>query len=161
MLSLFSFANPDFPFFFSFPTTNGGMQNGSSVGIFTHCMHFFACLVLICMLSRCLLTKFLQRSSLRKFIKGALLVGSSACVSDSQEEIRISPQFHLPRRKKNKLTWICIIIFYPPQGFPCDPHIFLPHMFVKTYFFFSLVWKKTICPKRVTQFMRSSSQFPR
>ncbi len=27
------------------PTTNGGMQNGSSVGIYTHCMHVFAYLV--------------------------------------------------------------------------------------------------------------------
>ncbi len=37
------------------PTTNGGMQNGSPVGIvgtYSHCMHIFARLVLICMLSR-------------------------------------------------------------------------------------------------------------
>ncbi len=45
------------------PTTNGDMQKGSSVGIHTHCMHVFARLASTCMLSRCLVTKFLQRSS--------------------------------------------------------------------------------------------------
>ena len=50
--------------FFDCPTTNGGMQNGSSVWIFcTHCIHVFARLVLICMLSWWLLTKFLHWSS--------------------------------------------------------------------------------------------------
>ncbi len=39
------------------------MPNGSSVGICTHCIHVFARLALTCMLSRCLPTKFLHRSS--------------------------------------------------------------------------------------------------
>ncbi len=34
------------------PTTNGGMQNGSSVGTCTHCMHVLACFAPIGMLSR-------------------------------------------------------------------------------------------------------------
>ncbi len=46
------------------PTTNGGMQNGSPVEICTRCTHVFRTLFApICMLSRCLLTKFLHRSS--------------------------------------------------------------------------------------------------
>ena len=36
------------------PTTNGGIQNGSSVGIQTHCIHVIAPLAAIWMLSRCL-----------------------------------------------------------------------------------------------------------
>ncbi len=47
----------------TFPTSNGGMQKGSSVGMCTHCIHVFAHLALICMLSRCLGTKFPHRSS--------------------------------------------------------------------------------------------------
>ena len=38
----------------SYPTTNGGMRNGSSVGIHAHSIHVFARLATICMLSRCL-----------------------------------------------------------------------------------------------------------
>ena len=50
---------------FLYPTTNGGTQNGSSVGICTHCIHVFTCLPPIGMLSRYaqLLTKFLHQSS--------------------------------------------------------------------------------------------------
>ncbi len=39
------------------------MQNGSSVGIYTHCKHVFARLAPFCVLRRRLLTKFLHRSS--------------------------------------------------------------------------------------------------
>ena len=39
------------------------MQNGRSVEIYTHCVHVFVRLAPICMLSRCLFTKFLHRSS--------------------------------------------------------------------------------------------------
>ncbi len=54
----------------TFPTTNGGMQNGSSAGICTHCIHvFFARLALICMLSRCLVKTFLHRSSVGSLLK--------------------------------------------------------------------------------------------
>ena len=46
-----------------YPTTNGGMQNGSSVEMLTHCVHVFACLVSIFTLSQWITTKFLPRSS--------------------------------------------------------------------------------------------------
>ncbi len=49
------------PYFF--PTSNGGMQDESPVGIRTNCVHVFACLAPICLLSRRLLTNFLHRSS--------------------------------------------------------------------------------------------------
>ena len=45
------------------PTSNGGMQNGSSVGIRTRYVHVFARLAPICMLSRGVLKIFLHRSS--------------------------------------------------------------------------------------------------
>ncbi len=57
------------------PTTNGGMQNGSSVGIRTCCVHVFARSAPIFMLSRCLLTEFCASELSRKFVKSVLLVG--------------------------------------------------------------------------------------
>ncbi len=57
------------------PATKGGMQNESSVGLCTRCMHAFARLVPICKLSRCLLTKISASELRRKFIKSVLLVG--------------------------------------------------------------------------------------
>ena len=57
------------------PTTNGGVQNGSSFGIYTHCTYVFAHLVPICMLSRCLLTKFLRRSSVGSSLRARCWLG--------------------------------------------------------------------------------------
>ncbi len=54
------------------PTTNGGMPNGSSVEIrmYVHIAYtFLAHSAPICMHSRCLLTKFLHRSSVRSLLK--------------------------------------------------------------------------------------------
>ncbi len=60
----------------SFPTTNGGMPNGSSVGTQARCTQVFASLAPICMLRRCFLTKFLHRSSAGSLLRArALLVG--------------------------------------------------------------------------------------
>ncbi len=58
------------------PTTNGGTQNGSSVGISTHCTHILACLAPICVLSRCLVTKFLRRSSVRSLFRVRCWLGN-------------------------------------------------------------------------------------
>ncbi len=60
--------------FYWYPTTNGGMQNGSSVEIRTHSLQVFARLAPICMVIGCLVTKFLHRR-LVGFINSALLVG--------------------------------------------------------------------------------------
>ena len=51
------------------PTTNGGLVNGSSVGICIHCIHIFAHLAPVCMLSRFLLAKFLHQSSVESLLK--------------------------------------------------------------------------------------------
>ncbi len=51
------------------PTTNGGMQDGSSVRICKCCIHVLARFKPICMLSRCLLTKFLHRSSVGSLLR--------------------------------------------------------------------------------------------
>ena len=59
------------------PTTNGGMQNGTSVGECTGCIHVFERLAPICMLSRCLVTKISASELSRRFVKSALLVGVS------------------------------------------------------------------------------------
>ena len=50
------------------PTSNSGMQNEGSVGISAHCVHIFARLAPTHMLSQCLVTKFMHRSS-----RGSLL----------------------------------------------------------------------------------------
>ena len=55
------------------PTSNGGMQNESSVGICTRRMHVFARLAPICMPSRCLVTKISASELSQKFVKCALL----------------------------------------------------------------------------------------
>ncbi len=47
------------------PTSNGGAQNGCSVGTGTGCTHVFARFAPICMLGWCLSTKLLRRSSVR------------------------------------------------------------------------------------------------
>ncbi len=52
------------------------MQNGSSVGICTRCVQVFAHLVQTCMLSRCLLTKFLHRSSVGSLLRVCCWLGS-------------------------------------------------------------------------------------
>ena len=58
------------------PTTNGGMQNGSSVGICTRCIHVFARLVPINSHAQSvLINKFYASELSWKFIKSALLVG--------------------------------------------------------------------------------------
>ncbi len=57
------------------PTTNGGMQTGSSVGMFTHCIHVFCTsgADLYCQLA--LIHKISSSQLSGKFIKSALLVG--------------------------------------------------------------------------------------
>ena len=60
---------------YDYPTTNAGMQNGSSVGICTCCIHIFARLASTCMLSPVRINKISASELSRKFIKGALLVG--------------------------------------------------------------------------------------
>ncbi len=65
------------------PTTNGGMQNGSSVGIHTHCIHVFCTFGADFFAQSVLINKISASELSRKFSKTALLVGS--------------PHFFLPR----------------------------------------------------------------
>ena len=69
-------------FYFVGPTTNGGTQNGSRVGICTRWVHVFALLASICMLSRCLLNRISASEISPKFIKSALLVGGKETVAE-------------------------------------------------------------------------------
>ncbi len=57
------------------PTTNGGMQNGSSVGICTRCVHVFARLGADVYAQSVLINKVSASELSRKFIKVASLVG--------------------------------------------------------------------------------------
>ncbi len=50
--------------------------NRSSVGIYKRCIHVFARLAPICKLSRCLLTKFLHRSSVRSLLRVRCWLGT-------------------------------------------------------------------------------------
>ena len=52
------------------------MQNGSSVGIHIHCLHVFARLAPICMLSQWFINEISASELSRKLIKSASLVGS-------------------------------------------------------------------------------------
>ena len=67
------------------PTTNSGMQNGSSVGIRPRCVHVFACLVPICVLGRCSLATFLHRSSVGSLWRVRCWLGSSL-VQDGRQK---------------------------------------------------------------------------
>ena len=57
------------------PTTNGGMLNGSSVGIRTRCVHVFARFGADLHAQSVLVSKNSASDLSRKFIKSALLVG--------------------------------------------------------------------------------------
>ena len=85
------------------PTTNGGMQNGSSVGTCTHCIHAFAYFAPICMLSRSLLTKISASELSAKFICCELLVGEGSLLEFpllcSQEE----------EKEEDRFTNLCIV----------------------------------------------------
>ena len=61
----------------SYPTTNDGEQNERSVGIYTHCIHVFARMAPICMLSRCLLTEILHRSLVGSLLRVRCRLGNS------------------------------------------------------------------------------------
>ncbi len=59
-----------------YPTTNGGMQNGSSVDIHTHCVHVFARFGADLYVQSVLIDKICASELSRKFIESVLLVGS-------------------------------------------------------------------------------------
>ncbi len=84
--------------------TKGGTQNGSSVGICTRCIHVFASLVLICKLSRCLVTKFLHRSSVGSLLRVRCWLGSSTQRSKRFQYNRYKALFFSwrPPQKKKK-----------------------------------------------------------
>ncbi len=60
-----------------YPTTNGGMQNGSSVGIYcAHCIHGFFCTYGADLYAQSVVSnKIFALDLSRNFIKSALLVG--------------------------------------------------------------------------------------
>ncbi len=66
-------------------------KNGSSVGIRTHCIHVFARLATIFMLSRCMFDKISASELSRKFTKSALLAGPTHPVPPSLSA-SLSPQ---------------------------------------------------------------------
>ena len=68
------------------PTTKGGVQNGSSIGICAYCIHVCARLALICMLSRCLLTKFLHWSSVTSLLRSRCWLGDLATKGEVSSE---------------------------------------------------------------------------
>ncbi len=76
------------------------MQNGSSVGISTHCVHVFARFVPICMLSRCLLTKFPRRSSGGSFLRVRCWLGNAFF---SPSERMWSGERHSSAKKKTEV----------------------------------------------------------
>ena len=79
--------------FCSCPTTNGDMQNESSVKTCTHCMHVFARSAPICTLSRCLLTKFLHRSSVGSLLRVRCWLGAEGRKGEGHQLIPTSSIF--------------------------------------------------------------------
>ena len=75
MLSALSFSRTS-----SYPTTNGGVQNGSSVGIDAHCTHVF-CTIGDLYARSVHINKISALELSRKFIKSPLLVGCYRNVS--------------------------------------------------------------------------------
>ena len=65
----------------SHPTTNGGVQNESSVGIRTHCTHVFARLDVDLYAQSVLIIKISASELSRKFIKSALLLVGQGLLS--------------------------------------------------------------------------------
>ncbi len=59
-----------------YPTSNGGMQNGSSVGVCTHCVHVFRTFGADLHAQLALINKISASELRKKVIKGPLLVGS-------------------------------------------------------------------------------------
>ncbi len=87
----------------SYPTTNSGTQNGSSVRIYTHCMHVFARLAPICKLNRCLLTKFLRRSSVGSLLRVLCWLGSQTASSNfSLWKFSLSPYWKKGRKRERE-----------------------------------------------------------
>ncbi len=93
-----------------YPTTNGGMQNGSSVGKFTHCMHVFARFAPICMLSLCLLTKFLHRSSVGSLLRVRCWLGCDVSV-DAFFHLFFRDEWLFPRKALKKRETMDITTF--------------------------------------------------
>ena len=86
----------------------GGMQNGSSVGTSTHRIHVFFAHIWhpICMFSRCLVTKFLHRSSVGSLLRVCCRLGSlSLSLPPSTSAFCSSP---LCWRKKKFATCHCL-----------------------------------------------------
>ncbi len=119
-----------------FPTTNGGMQNGSSVGLYTHCIHVFACLAQICTVwsvSACLLTRFLHRSSVGSLLRVRCWLGSS-CRSRERSNQPTTSSFSwwigktdgekVSSRRKKKREFLCKQLFFSPPSFCyCSPNL--------------------------------------
>ncbi len=72
----------------SYPTTNGGMQNGSSVRTRTHCVRIYCTFGhRFATLSPCLLTKFLHRSSGEGLSRVRCWLGCSSFASHAAKAI--------------------------------------------------------------------------
>ena len=74
------------------PTTNGGTQDESSGGIYTHCIHIFARLGVDLHAQSVLINNFLPSEISRKFIKSAMLVGHD--LKEKEKRILQSPPLH-------------------------------------------------------------------
>ncbi len=84
------------------PTTNRGMQNGSSVGTCARCMHVFARSVPIRMLSRCLSTK-ISASELSREVYHECVVGWVATLKKKKKEPCPDAMKNKSLNKKNEV----------------------------------------------------------
>ncbi len=97
-------------FFYFFPTTNGGMQNGSSVGIYTHFCTFGSDLHALSVLTN----KISASEPSREFIKSALLVGSCG---RNEQRAPSSVTFSPPPSHVACLLGFLLLSSHPPAHF--------------------------------------------
>ena len=107
----------------SYPTTNGGMQNGSSVKTCTNCTHVFARLAPICMLGWCLFTKFLHWTSVGSLLRVRCWLGITPLLPRNSNPcpcvtlhflLASSPNLLLPLSYPPLLPSTCLL---PPPSF--------------------------------------------
>ncbi len=103
------------------PTTNGGMQNGSSVGIHTQCIHVFARLTPNLSARPVLINKISASELSRKFIKSALSVWQDFSLQSPVEEIASINLAMLELKSTCGLA--CSLAYFRPGCFPGQQHL--------------------------------------
>ena len=91
------------------PTTNGGMQNGLSIGICTHCTHIFCTFGADLRDESWIINKLFSSELSRKFIKSPLLVGERRKKKGTGKQELFSLLFTAWRVAQFS-SWLCLFV---------------------------------------------------